>query len=94
MSEHEGGKGDGGGFLARLGAPQVLTIVIAIIGVAFSYGLREGNTATASPRLDKIEQRMDRQDREISRDMLVLTERLARMEAKLDMMLSQKGIRE
>lgn len=66
--------------------PAWAALVISVVGIAFSAGSLSGDVATATTRIDKLEQRADGQDRTATS----VNDRLARIETKLDLALEKR----
>lgn len=66
--------------------PAWAALIISIGGIAFTAGSLSGDVATATNRIDKLEQRADAQDRTASS----VAERLGRIETKLDLALEKR----
>lgn len=72
----------------RASWPAWLGVLLAIVGIIFSAGSLRSEVAANTIRVDKVEERLDNQDKSIAQ----ITDRLARIETKLDLALEhQKG---
>lgn len=72
----------------RASWPAWLGVALSAIAIVFSAGSLRSDVATAAIRIDKLEQRADGQDKATA----AITDRLARIETKLDLVLeSRKG---
>lgn len=70
----------------RASWPAWLGVALAIVGIVFSAGSLRSDVATATTRIEKVEERLDNQDKAIA----LITDRLARIETKLDLVLEQR----
>jgi hypothetical protein len=72
----------------RASWPAWLGVLLAACALIFSAGSLRSDVATAAVRIDKLEERADSQDKATAQ----ITDRLARIETKLDLVLeSRKG---
>ncbi|RSY83106.1 hypothetical protein DAH66_12620 [Sphingomonas koreensis] len=74
----------------RASWPAWLGVALALVGIVFSAGSLRSDVATAAVRIEKVEQRLGSQDKAIAQ----ITDRLARIETKLDLVLEQRKIRQ
>lgn len=70
----------------RASWPAWLGVVLAVVGIVFSAGSLRSDVATAAVRIEKVEQRLDSQDKATAQ----VTDRLARIETKLDLVIEQR----
>lgn len=70
----------------RASWPAWLGVVLAACGLIFSAGSLRSEVATATVRIDKLEERADGQDKAVAQ----ITDRLARIETKLDLVLEHR----
>lgn len=70
----------------RASWPAWLGLALTIITLIFSAGSLRSEFATQDTRISKVEERLDNQDRAIA----LITDRLARIETKLDLALDQR----
>ncbi|MDF2386584.1 hypothetical protein JMG10_34295 [Nostoc ellipsosporum NOK] len=74
----------------RASWPAWLGVALASVGIVFSAGSLRSDVASAAVRLDKVEQRVDGQDKATAQG----ADRLARIETKVDLLLeNEKGRR-
>lgn len=66
--------------------PAWLGVALAIVGIIFSAGSLRSEVATAQTRIQKVEERLDMQDRAN----VLINDRLARIETKLDLVLESR----
>lgn len=70
----------------RASWPAWMALGISIVGIVFGAGALRTEVATATTRIEKLEQRADAQDRGAGQ----VNDRLARIETKLDLALEKK----
>lgn len=70
----------------RASWPAWIGVGIAVVGLIFSAGMVRTEMATATTRIDKLEQRADARDAAEK----AMMDRLARIETKLDMALEER----
>jgi hypothetical protein len=66
--------------------PAWSALALSIVGIVFAAGSLRSDVATATTRIDKLEQRADAQDRTATQ----VNDRLARIETKLDLALEKR----
>ena len=70
----------------RASWPAWAALGLSIVGIVFAAGSLRSDVATATTRIDKLEQRADAQDRTATS----VAERLGRIETKLDLALEKR----
>lgn len=70
----------------RASWPAWLGLGLSLIGIVFAAGSLRSDVATATTRIDKLEQRADAADRTATS----VNDRLARIETKLDLALEKR----
>lgn len=70
----------------RASWPAWLSLGLAIVTMIFAAGSLRSEVVTNATRITKVEERLDNQDRAIA----LITDRLARIETKLDLVLEQR----
>lgn len=74
------------GHKRRASWPAWIGVALAIVGLIFSAGMVRTEMATATTRIDKLEQRADARDAAEK----AMMDRLARIETKLDLALEER----
>ena len=70
----------------RASWPAWTALALSVFGIIFAAGSLRSDVATASTRIEKLEQRADGQDKTATS----VNERLARIETKLDLALEKR----
>lgn len=70
----------------RASWPAWVALGLSVVGIVFSAGGLRSDVATATTRIEKLEHRTDAHDRTLTQ----VSDRLARIETKLDMALEKQ----
>ena len=70
----------------RASWPAWFGVLLGGISIVFAAGSLRSDVATATTRIEKVEQRLDSQDKATAQ----ITDRLARIETKLDLVIERR----